>query len=383
MKKKKETYWSEDEPQKLAIELIISKNRWLTRVRWLYTFFIFIFFIAYNYISGSVSIPYRDLVLIVLLSIIGNLIFTFALNRHLKISLETVNRETLSSLASLQFDFDLVVLSLLVFFSGGFESPVIILFIFYIMVSTFLIYHKKAFKRAVTAMIFVAVIFFTNEGLIVTLKKLTTMIAFIVILLFAYLISAYLSRNLRENESKLKELLEKFREQSVNDRLTGLYNQAHFFLLLNLQLERAKRYKTAFSLIIFDVDDFKNYNDTNGHIAGSGALRKIAELMKKVFRSSDVMCKYGGDEFVIILSNSDKVGAFLGAERIRETVENEYFEGGEHQPMGKVTLSLGISSYPEHGLDTRELLDKADKALYVAKNIGRNKTVIYSEDLEE
>ena len=184
-------------------------------------------------------------------------------------------------------------------------------------------------------------------------------------------------------QKEYQELLEKFREQSVNDRLTDLYNQTHFFLLLNLQLERAKRYQTAFSLIIFDVDDFKNYNDANGHIAGSGALRKIGGLMRKVFRSSDVMCRFGGDEFVTILPNSDKVGAFLGAERIRETVENEYFEGGEHQPMGKLTISLGISSYPEHGRDTKELLDKADKALYVAKNMGRNKTVIYSEDVKE
>jgi diguanylate cyclase (GGDEF)-like protein len=322
------------------------------------------------------------MVLIVVLSIIGNIIFTFALNRHVKLSLEDVDPETLSSLASLQLDFDLVILSLLVFLSGGIESPIIVLFIFYIMVSTFLIYHKKAFKNTVTAMILVVVIFFANEGLIVSLKKLATMIAFNVILLFAYLISAYLSRNLRENEQKLQELLEKFRELSVNDRLTDLYNQAHFFLLLNLQLERAKRYKNTFSLIIFDVDNFKDYNDTNGHIAGSEALHKIGGLMKKVFRSSDVLCRYGGDEYVVILPNSDKVGAFLGAERIRETVENAYFKGGRNQPLGKVTLSLGISSYPEHGTATKELLDKADKALYLAKNTGRNKSVIYSEDLE-
>jgi diguanylate cyclase (GGDEF)-like protein len=383
MQKKKERFLNDDEPQKLATDLIIGKNRWLTRIRWFYTNFILIFFISYNYITGSVSIHYRDMALIVALSIIGNIIFTFALNRHVKLSLEDVNRETLSSLASIQLDFDLVILSLLVFLSGGIESPIIVLFIFYIMLSTFLIHHKKAFKNTVTAMILVVVIFFANEGLIISLKKLTTMIAFNVILLFAYLISAYLSRNLRENEKKLQELLEKFRELSVNDRLTDLYNQAHFFLLLNLQLERAKRYKNTFSIIIFDVDNFKDYNDTNGHIAGSEALRKVGRLMKKVFRSSDVLCRYGGDEYVVILPNSDHVGAFLGAERIRETVENEHFKGGEHQPLGKVTLSLGISSYPEHGTGTKDLLNKADKALYIAKNTGRNKTVIYTEDLEE
>ncbi|MCP5106557.1 MAG: GGDEF domain-containing protein [bacterium] len=259
----------------------------------------------------------------------------------------------------------------------------IVLFIFYIMVATFLISHQKAFKNTLTAMLLVVVIFFTDEGLIFSSEKLTTMTGFNVILLFAYMISAYLSRNLRENEEKLNRLLEKFREQSVTDGLTDLYNQTHFFLLLNLQMERAKRYKTTFSLILFDVDNFKNYNDSNGHIAGSEALQRVGRLMKEVFRSSDILAKYGGDEFVIILPNSDKIGAFLGAERIREAVENEPFPGGKHQPMGKMTLSLGIASYPEHGADTEEILGRADKAMYFAKQTGRNKTVIYSEDLEE
>jgi diguanylate cyclase (GGDEF)-like protein len=260
---------------------------------------------------------------------------------------------------------------------------VIVLFIFYILIATFLFYHEKAFKNTVTAMVLVAVIFFTNEGLIVSSEKLTAMIGFNAILLVAYLIAAYLSRNLKENEEKLRELLAKFRELSVTDGLTDLYNQSHFFLLLNLQLERSRRYGNAFSLILFDVDQFKNYNDTNGHIAGSDALRRVALLMKKVFRASDMLAKYGGDEFVVILPNSDKIGAFLGAERIREMVENEAFIGGGNQPMGKVTLSLGIASYPEHGSTTKEILEKADKAMYFAKQTGRNKTVIYSQDLEE
>jgi diguanylate cyclase (GGDEF)-like protein len=96
-----------------------------------------------------------------------------------------------------------------------------------------------------------------------------------------------------------------------------------------------------------------------------------------------VLAKYGGDEFVIILADSDRVGAFLAADRLREVVEEEPFEGGQQQPLGKVTLSLGISTYPEHGSNVEELLDRADKALYCAKKTGRNKTIIYSQDLDE
>ena len=364
-----------DDPRKLATNLIIDKNRWLTSVRWVYTLFIFIFLVVFNYFSSKITVVFRPIGLIVLLSLLGNIIFIFTLKRHLKFTKGLINQEVLATLAVLQLDFDLVVLSLFVFFSGGFESPVIVLFIFYILVATFLFYHQKAFKNTLTAMVLVVVIFFTNEGLIVSSEKLTAMIGFNAILLVAYLIAAYLSRNLKENEEKLTKLLTRFQELSVTDGLTDLYNQTHFFLLLNLQLERSRRYGNAFSLILFDVDNFKNYNDSNGHIAGSEALRKVAHLMRKVFRASDMLAKYGGDEFVVILPNSDKIGAFLGAERIREMVENEIFTG--------VTLSLGIASYPEHGTSTRDILDRADRAMYFAKQTGRNKTVIYNRDLED
>ena len=383
MQKEKQVFPDIDDPQELAADLVISKNRWLTRSRALYTLFIFIFFIAYAYFSGAVDINLREILLTVMLSLFGNLLFILVLKRNIKFSSTEVNRGALSSLTMLQLDFDLVVLALLIFFSGGFESPLLVFFVFYIVMTTFLVEHKKALKNTLAAIALVAGIFLTHAGFRVSSRDITSLVGFGFILLFTYLVSAYLSQSLRENEGKLRELLEKFRAQSVTDGLTGLYNQTHFFLLFNLQLERARRYRAALSLIIFDVDHFKNYNDSNGHIAGSAALKKVGQLTQKAFRTSDILAKYGGDEFVIILPNSDKIGAFLGAERLRETVEHTSFEGGESQPLGKVTLSLGIASYPEHGATTREILDRADKAMYVAKESGRNKTVIYSPDLEE
>jgi diguanylate cyclase (GGDEF)-like protein len=281
-----------------------------------------------------------------------------------------------------QLDFDLVILSLLVFFSGGFNSPVLVLFIFYIMVGTFLIHHNKAIKNTITAMVLVVVIYFSNEGLIISSEKLTSMVAFNMILLFTYFISSYLSKNLRENEKKIQDLLKRTQEISVTDALTNLYNQTYFFILFRLQLKKALRYHSAFSVIIFNIDHFKDYNDKNGFLKGSDVLHQVANIMRKCFRTSDVLAKYGGDEFVIILSESDKVGAFLAAERLREAVKEENFKGGRQQPEGKVTLSLGISNFPEHGSSVEELMDHAAKALYWAKKNGRNKTVIYSEELE-
>jgi diguanylate cyclase (GGDEF)-like protein len=295
----------------------------------------------------------------------------------MKLPAKERNYDTFSSLSSIQLDFDLVVISLLIFFSGGFDSPIIVLFIFYIMVSTFLIYHKKAFKNTLTAIILVVVIFLANHGLAISTKKLTEMLGFTAILLFTFFISAHLSRYLRENEKSLHEFITRTGELSVTDSLTNLYNQAHFFLLLNLQLEKSKRYNQPFALIIFDVDHFKVYNDTNGHIQGSDVLKRAAELMKKMFRASDILARYGGDEFIVLLSMSDKVGAYLAADRLREIIEKEPFPNREKQPLKKITLSLGIAAYPEHGTTVNEILDHADKALYEAKRLGRNRAVIY------
>ncbi len=381
--KKNEDFSGSKKAETLAVQLVVDKNFWLTRIRWIYSLFIFLFFISYNSLARETRIAFYDLLLIIFLSGIGNLIFIFALKRNLSKGLKGAHYEMFSSIATLQLDFDFVVLVLLVFFSGGFESPVIILFIFYIIVSTFLIYYKKAFRNTLAAIILVTLIFFLNEGLIISSQKLATMIAFNIILLFSFFVSAYLSKNIRDNEIILQELLERSRKLSVTDGLTDLYNQSYFFKMLKLQLERAKRYESTFSVIIFDVDHFKSYNDHNGHIHGSEALAKIGGIMKSVFRASDILAKYGGDEFVVILPNTDRVGAFLAADRLRDTIENESFAGEENQPMGKITISVGVATFPEHGAGEEEILEKADRAMYLAKEAGRNRTVIYSEKSEQ
>jgi diguanylate cyclase (GGDEF)-like protein len=377
MKKKKEIADGIVDAKALAIKLIIEKNFWLTQIRWLYTVFVFMFFFAANYFFDSRYINYRALFLISGLAILGNLMFVFTLKKNKKLPEKDQNYDTYSSLASIQLDLDLVILSLLIFYSGGFESPVTVLFIFYVMVSTFLIYHKKAFKNTLIAVVLLVTIFFANKGLVISSKKLTEMVGFTIILFFAFFISGYLSKYLRKNEKSLHEFLKKTSELSVTDGLTELYNQAHFFLLFNLQLEKAKRYDQIFSLVMFDVDHFKNYNDTNGHIQGSEVLKTIGVRMREVFRASDVLGRYGGDEFIVLLSRSDSVGAYLAADRLREVVEKEAFTGRENQPLGKITLSMGVASYPDHGATIDELLDNADRALYTAKRTGRNRAIIY------
>ena len=368
------------DPQAYAIHLISVKNWWLIRIRWFYTALILVFFFLYRNFADVDFLNFRNFLLIMALAVIGNLIFIFSLRRLAKLEGKKDDYQTFFYMATLQLDFDLIVISLFTFFSGGFESPVIVLFIFYIMISTFLIFYKKALRNTIIAIGVIMVMFFSNEGALLSSQQLTTMLAFNVILLFAFFISLFLSRNLRENEKVLQELLKKTSTLSITDGLTKLYNQSHFFRLLDMEVEQSQRYNLSFSLIIFDVDFFKNYNDNMGHIRGSAALCRIGEIMRGVFRASDILAKYGGDEFVVILPTTDRVGAFLAADRLRETVEGEPFEGSEKQPTGSVTLSLGLASFPEHGSSGEEILEHADKALYLAKEKGRNRVVIYGED---
>jgi len=371
------------DPRVLASRLMLEKNLWLTRVRWWYTVFIGLFFFTYNFFSDTPLIGYRALVLLLGLSFWGNIIFLLTIRRNRKISNQDLDYPSFLALASLQLDFDLVLLSLMVFFSGGFESLLMVLFILYIVLSNFMTTHRKAFRNTLTAVVLVVVIFFSDKELVISSRRLIELLAFITILFFAYFISAYLSHHLRENEESLHDLLGETKQLSVTDRLTHLYDNSHFLMLLNLQLEKSRRYETPFSIVMFDVDHFKSYNDANGHLKGSEALQTIAELMKKIFRASDILSRYGGDEFAVILPISDKVGAYLAADRMREAVEAEPFEGTAKQPGKKLTLSMGIASYPEHGASADQILDNADKALYRAKKMGRNRAVIYEPTPEE
>jgi diguanylate cyclase (GGDEF)-like protein len=105
--------------------------------------------------------------------------------------------------------------------------------------------------------------------------------------------------------------------------------------------------------------------------------------MRSKFRTSDLLAKYGGDEFVIILPQTDKVGAYLAAERLRESVEKHVFPGAETQPGKKLTISIGLATFPEHGQSSEQIVNCADKALYFAKESGRNRTHIYDEHIEK
>jgi diguanylate cyclase (GGDEF)-like protein len=371
-------------PDVLALRHMFGKNHWLIRIRWIYPVFIMLFFLAYLFLARRSLITPLDALLVFLLPVIVNFLFWLDIRGKEKQAERPPAYDELVRLVSLQLDFDLVTLSLTVFFSGGLASPIIAMIIVYIMISTFLVDYHKALRNTLAAMFLLLAIAVLQEGRgFFSSPQVMSLLAFYFMFIFGYFVSGYLSKNLRSNEELLQELLRQTRELSISDGLTGLYNQMHFFELLDRETKKSQRHGLSYTLIIFDVDHFKNFNDSNGHLRGSETLKDIAAVMRKKFRSTDLLAKYGGDEFVIILPQTDKVGAYLAAERLRESVERQPFPGAETQPHKKITISIGLASYPEHGLSDEEILNRADKALYFAKESGRNRTIIYNETIEK
>lgn len=159
---------------------------------------------------------------------------------------------------------------------------------------------------------------------------------------------------------------------AIRDGLTNLYNHRHFQNNLVQELERSKRYNKNLSVILFDIDHFKNYNDKLGHPAGDYLLKELAKLIESNKRVVDIAARYGGEEFVLILVETDKKGAALVAERLRKMIEEHPFKDREIQPLGKISVSVGYSSYPQDGKTREALIKKADENLYKAKEGGRN-----------
>ncbi len=170
------------------------------------------------------------------------------------------------------------------------------------------------------------------------------------------------------------QLFELTVERTHSDYLTNLWNHGYFQYLLHTEIEKAKANKSNLSLIMIDLDDFKIYNDTLGHQAGDKILKDLAILLRNQSRKMDLVCRYGGEEFTIILPHTDKKEALLIAERIRMDIQRYPFLNEDIFPNKMLTVSLGIATFPENGQVPAELITSSDKSLYQAKKKGKNNT---------
>ena len=196
------------------------------------------------------------------------------------------------------------------------------------------------------------------------------------------LVSYFLEVHRRfENPTVIEmELFEQAREMAYRDELTGLHNYRYFKEFLSYEISRSEQYNSGVSLVLIDIDDFKRYNDGLGHQAGNEALRGIAAVIHRSMREVDLAARFGGEEFVVVAPETPKLGAGLLAQRIRDRVEAETFAGEEGQPAGRLTVSLGVATYPADAASADELVRRADRALYLAKSSGKNRVCLYGNN---
>jgi diguanylate cyclase (GGDEF)-like protein len=179
------------------------------------------------------------------------------------------------------------------------------------------------------------------------------------------------------------ELYKLTRRLAITDELTGLFNYRYLLERSEDEIGRAKRFGRSLSLLMIDADEFKVYNDTHGHVAGDVALAELAQTMREAVRDIDIVCRYGGEEFAILLPETDGEGAFVVAEKVREAVAAHAFQNGDGQRTEQLTVSIGLSTYPGTAADREDLLRRADDALYVVKRSGRNRVSASPLGVEE
>ncbi len=179
------------------------------------------------------------------------------------------------------------------------------------------------------------------------------------------------------------KILKKTEDSAIFDGLTRLHNFRYFQDRVGNEVKRVSRYGSFLSLLLVDADDFKQYNDTRGHLAGNVALRRLARVLARSVREVDVVARYGGEEFAILLPNTPKLAALQVAEKVRRAVERAAIgrEGNESRPP--LTVSLGVACAPADAVDAQGLIDKADRALYLAKSLGKNRAQPFSDQRRE
>lgn len=183
---------------------------------------------------------------------------------------------------------------------------------------------------------------------------------------------------LTRNNAELERMNNFFRDLAIKDGLTNLYNHRHFQEALSTEVERAKRYSRDVSILFIDVDHFKNYNDRHGHPRGDDVLRTIAKILTEHSRDTDIVARWGGEEFVILLPETSESAATKLAETLRSAVSSFPFQGRETQPRGIVSISAGVATLQKDGCQ-KSLVARADAAVYQAKASGRNRVCVATD----
>jgi diguanylate cyclase (GGDEF)-like protein len=276
----------------------------------------------------------------------------------------------------------LLVVTLVAFQQGDVAGPPVSSFSLTFAILPFMIwaalrFNQRVVTTAIAASCAVAVYYTVddlrslpslNESLLVLLAFISTMVV------TGLVLSAVLEERKRAMD-RLARALDALREQAMTDPLTGLYNRRYLVEFLQREWIRARRKEGSLGVIMVDLDHFKRINDTFGHAAGDYVLTAVSALLRMHIRSSDIVCRYGGEEFALVLPDASLDGVRRRAEDIQAAIGRLDLRYGA-MPLGRITASLGVALFPDHADGPDGVLHAADGALYAAKDAGRDRTVI-------
>jgi diguanylate cyclase (GGDEF)-like protein len=270
---------------------------------------------------------------------------------------------------------DIFVLLLLVLFSGGIKSDLFIFLFFTIGLCGIYGNLASAMNTGIACAVMYAVVCIVSDkvykdGILYS----TLVIRCILMLLAAFALSRISFEVKRYDEMRKKEF-----RLARTDRLTGLANRHYLEQKVREEVEFVKSIDSVLNVLIFDIDNFKSFNDTYGHPSGDKLLMLFADIIRQCVRKTDVPVRYGGEEFLILIRDMDLIIAKSVGDRIRRQLEKQRIYIGGPEKRQRVTVSCGVAQYPTHSANIKEVIEKADRALYHAKEIGKNIVVTYDE----
>jgi diguanylate cyclase (GGDEF)-like protein len=268
----------------------------------------------------------------------------------------------LQAVVAIAFSSGLIVLT------GGLESPFTLTFPLIVGAGALL-----ASPRAAVLLTLTAAAAYLAAGLVGSPEPATRSVVQLLVNMTGLFLLAYVGASVGREHRQARDAAIRL---STTDSLTGLFNRSFFFTALDRELARGDRSGRAFCLVMLDLDDLKSINDRGGHHAGDQVLRNVADVIRSRIRKIDVAARYGGDEFVVLLPETDPTGGWVFAEKIRQTIAEQGMRGLDRGP----TISMGVVSYPGDGRTADALVASADRAMYASKRAGKNRVVMASSE---
>ena len=258
-------------------------------------------------------------------------------------------------------------ISLMLWQTGGITSPLLSLYFFPIIASAISLPRIAKWQLVIVTVICFSLAFSNGEFKAITKREFAARVLLLISLWLVSYLAARLSMSMLEARHKIQQL-------SETDFLTGLHNMRTFLPLAQIEYERSIRRGHPFAVFMIDADNLKAVNDRYGHDYGSAMITQIGQVIARNFRPSDIAARYGGDEFIVLLQETDMARAVLAAERLRLDVGHTFLPvpGGSRS----ITISIGIACFPDHGVHVGELITQADEALYTSKKEGKNRATV-------